>query len=32
LPADHLTTTMIGSEHVRQKMDMVFDDVVIKAS
>jgi hypothetical protein len=32
LPVGHLTTAMIGSEHVRQKMDVVFDDVVIKGS
>jgi hypothetical protein len=32
LPAGHLTKAMVGAEHVRQKMDMVFDDIVIKAA
>jgi hypothetical protein len=32
LPAGRLTTTMIGAEHVKQQMDLLFDSVVIKAS
>ena len=32
LPAGDLTTAMIGAEHPRQKMDMVFDDVVVRGS
>ena len=30
--AGRITTVMVGAEHVRQKMDLVFDDVVVKAS
>jgi hypothetical protein len=31
LPATRLTTVMIGSEHVKQVMDLRFDDVVVAA-
>jgi hypothetical protein len=32
VPASRITTVMVGAEHVRQKMDLLFDDVVVKAS
>ena len=32
VPASRITTVMVGAEHVRQKMDLAFDDVVVKAS
>jgi hypothetical protein len=32
LPAERLTTAMVGAEHVRQKMDLVFDNIIVKAS
>jgi hypothetical protein len=32
MPAGNLTSVMIGAEHRRQKMDLYFDDVVIKAT
>jgi hypothetical protein len=32
LPTSRLTTVMIGAEHVRQVMDLGFDDVVVKRS
>ena len=30
--ASRISTVMVGAEHVRQKMDLVFDDIVVKAS
>lgn len=32
LPASRLTTVMVGAEHVRQVMDLAFDDVILTAS
>jgi hypothetical protein len=31
LPSGRLTAAMVGAEHQRQKMDLVFDNVVVKA-